>query len=260
MRLLNANEIECKVATVKPNGISLLLYKTARTDMTLLDEEYGVMNWQVEYKEIKGNMYCGISVYNKEIGQWITKWNCGVESAFGDKEKGEASDAMKRSGFCFGIGRELYSSPFIWIQNGKGCSVDNGKCYDTFDVKEIGYNNNREIDRLVIVNRKTGEIVFSFGNVAKKQVNTTTKATKITDKAVEKTNDLVEKKVNEKANNIDLDSNELDETLLVDCSVLGIKLENYATYIKKDVENLTNQDLINAIQMKKTRNAQKENS
>ena len=64
IRLLKADEIECKVSTINTKGCSLLLYKTARTDMDLLDEVYGAMNWECEYKEIKGNMYCGISVYN----------------------------------------------------------------------------------------------------------------------------------------------------------------------------------------------------
>ena len=49
-RALKADEIECRVASVKqPNGsgegggCSLLLYKDARVDMRLLDERYGAM-------------------------------------------------------------------------------------------------------------------------------------------------------------------------------------------------------------------------
>lgn len=165
MRLLKANEIECKVATISEKGCQLLLYKTARTDMDLLDETYGPENWECEYKEIKGNLYCGIRVYFGERS--VIKWDCGIESAFGDKEKGEASDAMKRAGFKWGIGRSLYSSPFVWVQakdmnlkpKGNGFTT-----YDRFSVVEIGYNDEREISHLIIKNDKTNKIVYQYGN------------------------------------------------------------------------------------------------
>lgn len=98
-RELKSNEIECKINQINQKGLSLLLYKTARTDMQLLDEIVGAYNWKCEYQEIKGNLYCGISIYDTDKKEWITKWDCGVESVFGDKEKGEASDSFKRSGF-----------------------------------------------------------------------------------------------------------------------------------------------------------------
>ena len=34
-RPLRADEIECRIATVKSNGLSLLLYKDARCDMNI---------------------------------------------------------------------------------------------------------------------------------------------------------------------------------------------------------------------------------
>ena len=113
-RLLKPDEIEVRVQTVKENGLVALLYKTARTDYALLDETYGAFNWENDYKEINGKMYCGIGIYDKETKEWIWKWNVGTESET-EAEKGQASDAMKRAGFCWGIGTELYSSPFIWI-------------------------------------------------------------------------------------------------------------------------------------------------
>lgn len=183
IRLLKADEIECKVSTINAKGCSLLLYKTARTDMDLLDEVYGAMNWECEYKEIKGNMYCGISVYNEKADKWVTKWDCGVESAFGDKEKGEASDAFKRAGFKWGIGRELYTAPFIWI-NVNNFTLDQSKgkpaTYDKFAVKSIGYNENREICSLTIVNLNTNKVVFELGKCEPQK------------KAIERTNADVE--------------------------------------------------------------------
>ena len=116
MRALKADEIEVRVGQVYEKGVTMLLYKTARTDMQILDEMYGAMNWQKDYKEIKGNLYCGIGVWDADKEQWVWKWDCGTESNT-EKEKGEASDAMKRA--CVnvggGIGRELYTAPFIWL-------------------------------------------------------------------------------------------------------------------------------------------------
>ena len=161
-RDLRSDEIECKIATVNGKGVSLLLYKTARTDMQILDETVGAFNWQCGYHEVKGNMYCEISIYDKEKNQWITKEDCGVESAFGDKEKGEASDAFKRAGFKWGIGTELYTSPFIWIKE-EDCNIkqinNTFKCYDKFYVEAIQITD-KTITGLAIKNATTGKRVF----------------------------------------------------------------------------------------------------
>lgn len=163
-RDLVEDEIECKISTIKEKGLSLLLYKTARTDMQLLDETVGAYNWQCNYEEVKGNMYCTISIYDKEKQQWISKQDCGVESAFGDKEKGEASDAFKRAGFKWGIGIELYTSPFIWIGSDK-CNIKaiNGKvsCNDKFIVEKIK-TENKQIVGLAIKNETKGTRVFVY--------------------------------------------------------------------------------------------------
>lgn len=167
-RDLEADEIECKVSTINEKGLSLLLYKTARTDMQLLDETVGAYNWKCDYKEVKGNMYCGISIYDEAKNEWITKWDCGVESAFGDKEKGEASDAFKRAGFKWGIGVELYTSPFIYIPADK-CDIKPYKekymTYDKFHVEAIEITN-KEITALAIKNQK-GVKVFSWKKINK---------------------------------------------------------------------------------------------
>lgn len=158
-RKLRADEIECKVGSVSPKGASLLLYKTARTDMDLLDETYGAENWKCEYQEIKGNLYCTIYIWSDSKKEWVAKQDCGVESAFGDKEKGEASDAFKRAGFKVGIGRELYTAPFIWVSE-----YDKEKDkFTKYEVKSIGYDDAGNINQLDIISQKDKHMVFSFG-------------------------------------------------------------------------------------------------
>lgn len=169
MRLLRANEIEVKVKQVKENGCVALLYKTARTDMDLLDEEFGPENWQCAYEEIKGNMYCKIGVLPMGRDEWVWKQDCGIESredGEGNEKKGEASDAFKRAGFKWGIGRELYTAPFIWVSSDfvKIEKYKNKDAYytkDTFSVSKIEYNDNREIIALEIMNQKN-KVVYTF--------------------------------------------------------------------------------------------------
>lgn len=168
-RLLTADDIEVKVKQVSAKGAVLLLYKTARTDMDILDETVGAENWKADYKEIKGNLYCAISIYDKEKGDWIEKWDCGIESredGDGNEKKGEASDAFKRAGFRWGIGRELYTSPFVWVSD-ENMTIEqyNGKykTNDRFSVKSISYDSNRRVNHLTIVNDKTRKVVYRFG-------------------------------------------------------------------------------------------------
>ena len=148
-RLLKADEIECRVSQIskKGTGLQLLLYKTARTDAALLDEAYPDQ-WQCDFKALDGKMYGGIGI--KINNEWLWRWDCGSESNM-EAEKGEASDAFKRAGFKWGIGTELYSSPFIWIE-AEDCTIDNGKCYDRFRVANIGYDANERIVALDIDN------------------------------------------------------------------------------------------------------------
>ena len=153
-RLLTENEIECRISEIDKKGqyLKLLLYKTARIDLALLDEKYGAENWCNDYKEIGGKMYCGIAVRDS-TGVWVWKWNVGTESNM-EAEKGEASDGLKRAGFVWGIGTEIYTAPKISIPAGK-CNIKeyNGKfkCYDDFTVEKIVYNEREEIAGLSIL-------------------------------------------------------------------------------------------------------------
>lgn len=113
MRALRPDEIEVRIGSISKNGVSFLLYKNARVDMAILDETYGEFGWQDRYEERKGVMYCSIGVKSPD-GEWVWKEDCGTES-FTEAQKGEASDAFKRAGFRWGIGRELYTSPRIFL-------------------------------------------------------------------------------------------------------------------------------------------------
>jgi hypothetical protein len=158
IRKLKASEIECRVGTINEKGCSLLLYKDARCDMRILDETFGAMNWKRSHEIIDGNLYCTVSVLS-DVGEWVSKQDVGVES-FTEKEKGQASDSFKRACVNWGIGRELYTSPFIWVNHAdKEAYQKNGKSqtYQSYHVTEIGYNAEGEINALAIADSKGNE-------------------------------------------------------------------------------------------------------
>lgn len=164
-RKLKAEEIDCRVASQTDKGVTYLLYKDARVDMNILDETVGPENWQRDHKELKGNIYCGIAIWDDKKNQWITKWDCGKES-FSEAEKGEASDSFKRAGFNWGIGRELYTAPFIWISIEKLEVNDrNGKKYikDNIKVSKIKYDNDNNIIELELTSNLHG-VVYTWSN------------------------------------------------------------------------------------------------
>lgn len=163
-RLLNADEIDVRVQSVTEKGLILLLYKDARCDMNILDETVGPMDWKREHT--RDNANCIVSIWDSEKLQWISKEDTGTES-FTEKEKGLASDSFKRACFNRGIGRELYTSPFIWISN-KDCEIKqyNNKwtCNDKFKVSLITYKD-RCIEGLEIYNTKNKKkIMISYPN------------------------------------------------------------------------------------------------
>lgn len=168
-RKLRANEIDCRISTINQKGLSLLLYKDARVDQRILDETVGAENWQRSHEVINGNLFCNVGIRimrDDKNAEWVWKQDVGTES-YTEKEKGEASDSFKRACFNWGIGRELYSAPFIWITP-NNCSIQQGQngrfiCYDRFKVVSIAYDDDGNISQLTIVNGKTGNEVYSLG-------------------------------------------------------------------------------------------------
>lgn len=153
IRLLSAQDIECRAQQVAKDfsWCSLLLYKNARVDMQILDETFGRFGWKRSHELINGRLYCTVSIYDNEKGQWVSKQDVGVESNT-EAEKGQASDAFKRACFNVGIGRELYTAPKIFISLTKD-DVKNSRLSTRFDVRAIEYTNN-QISYLQIVDSK----------------------------------------------------------------------------------------------------------
>lgn len=171
-RELKADEIDVRIGQASEKGVTLLLYKDARVDMNILDETLGALNWQREHYECKGNLFCRVGInrnYNKpELPpEWVWKSDCGTESNT-EAEKGEASDSFKRACTNIGIGRELYTSPFIWVPAAK-CNISQkgqkNACYDKFVVSKVKIEDH-VITGLEIKNMtRNGEVVFTFGKV-----------------------------------------------------------------------------------------------
>ena len=167
-RKLLAEEIDVRVQSyiASSKGAVLLLYKDARCDMNILDETVNPMNWQRSHT--RDNANCIVSIYDESKGIWVSKEDTGTES-FTEKEKGIASDSFKRACFNWGIGRELYTAPFIWV------NIDDSETYQNkikssvkFNVKEITYDNNGRIDTLIIVDNN-GKERFNNKKINKKQ-------------------------------------------------------------------------------------------
>lgn len=165
-RPLTEHEIDVRVARVTNAGVELLLFKDARCDMRILDEAVGPENWQCHYYEHKNTLFCSVEIYvNCEDGtaDWIAKDNAGAPSNM-EAQKGEASDAFKRACFCWGIGRELYTAPRIFVYADKCDKIQQGKngkmqCYDRFRVEKVRIEDG-QITGLAIWNDSTGHRCF----------------------------------------------------------------------------------------------------
>ena len=134
-RDLRADEIDCRVATCTKYGVFLLLYKDARCDMNILDETVGPLNWTRSHT--RDNANCIVSLWDESKKTWVSKEDTGTES-YTEKEKGLASDSFKRACFNWGIGRELYTAPSIWIgaKDGNVTLEENSKRPGTYTTKD----------------------------------------------------------------------------------------------------------------------------
>lgn len=168
--LLSADDIECRVAQVGArNGkawCSLLFYKDARCDQRILDQVFGPFGWQRKHELIDQHLFCTVSIFDQKTKEWVSKQDVGTESNT-EAVKGEASDAFKRACFNWGIGRELYTAPsvFINLENGEWYE-DKGKTkvsnYTKFHVGFIAYDEERREITEVKVLDKEGRCRFAW--------------------------------------------------------------------------------------------------
>lgn len=171
---LNIDDIEFRVQSINNNGNACIVsYKNARIDMNRLDEVCGT-NWQNKYELIDGNLHCSIGI---KIGdEWIWRTDVGVESNT-EKVKGEASDAFKRAAVRWGIGRELYNHPRIFVQlNQNEFSMYNGKARQSFGLNlsewkwNVKYDEKLNVISMTAID-KNGVVRYQY---PRKSQNTTT--------------------------------------------------------------------------------------
>lgn len=228
-RDLRADEIDVRIATIKESGLSLLLYKDARVDQDILDETIGAMNWQREH--LRDNANCKVGIWDTDKKQWIWKEDTGTESNT-EKEKGLASDSFKRACFNWGIGRELYTSPFIWITK-QECNIeknDKGKyeCKDNFIVSKIEIEN-KKIVGLQIKNQKTHRVVFDTAKEKKETYDDLNEKLE-QDLGEQKIKSTQEKAIRDLANKVDKDH--------VIATMKDFGYEKFAEIKQKDYMNI----------------------
>lgn len=159
-RALRPDDIEVRVAEAKNRGsATLLLYIDSRKAADILNEAVGEFGWQIEYKEVAGQIYGRLSIWDEDRQMWVYKEDTGSESNI-EAAKGMSSDIVKRCLARWGCDY-LYSSPKIHIQC-KDNYYWNDKITMTFSVKEISYEG-KKITHLVIVDR-FGYAVFVYDN------------------------------------------------------------------------------------------------
>ena len=239
-RTLKANEIDVRIGTQKlldPKDkysavieASYLLYKDARVDMTLLDEVVGAMNWQRTHEFKDGKLYCTVAIWDDEKKQWVAKEDVGVESNT-EAEKGQASDSFKRACVNIGIGRELYTAPFIYIKANPGEDLRKIK----MRVKHIAYDENRKITELIIEDNK-GNVryeKYDREKITKEPVKEKATKEKITKEPVKK----------EEVVNLD-ETAHLDSNLVMQLVKLGGSLEIVRKYYKHNsISEITNEEI-----------------
>lgn len=243
-RELKSNEIDVRIGTQKlldPKDkysavieASYLLYKDARVDMTLLDEVVGSNNWQRTHEFKDGKLYCTVSIWDDEKKQWVSKEDVGVESRE-EAEKGQASDSFKRACFNVGIGRELYTAPFIYIKANAGEDLRKVK----MKVKHIGYDKDRKITELIIEDNK-GNVRFEKYDREK-----ITKAPVKEKTAKEPTNEKITAEPVKTEEVINLDETaHLDADLVMQLVKLGGSLEIVRKYYKHNsLGEITNEEI-----------------
>lgn len=121
-----ASEIDWMITALskdKQQGLAVP-FVSNRAVQNRLDEVFGIGGWQNEYQPwkehkksdgtVESSQLCGISIYDDEKKQWITRWDGAADTDI-EPIKGGLSAAMKRAASMFGIGRYLYDVEPEWV-------------------------------------------------------------------------------------------------------------------------------------------------
>lgn len=134
------DEIKLKVQTYnqdKSKGM-VVAYIDARVVADRLNSVLGAFGWGDKYEDLvmsdtNWKARCLLSIYDDD-GREITRSDIGEASAKQKDDENVAksahSDAFKRAAVKFGIGRELYALPRIWVeleQKGKSYVIKDDK-------------------------------------------------------------------------------------------------------------------------------------
>lgn len=168
-RALKADEVEIRINQVTETYVSLLVYKDARVDMTILDECIGPTNWERSHS--RDNANCTVSIFDAEKQVWVSKEDVGSANGSFEMEKSICSDSFKRACTNWGIGRELYSLPEIRVGAAE-CKIDRTAegytCLDRFVVTKLVSENDTVTDIEIVNTSKAGHpVVFSLGDKTK---------------------------------------------------------------------------------------------
>jgi len=172
-RPLDISDVDFRIQSINNGGYATVLaYKDARVDMNRLDEVLTPLGWQRDYKFIDGKLFCGVGILNPKSDQWVWKWDVGTESMT-EKEKGMASDAFKRACFNLGIGRELYSYPFISVKlKETEYTKEGGRPKQTFNLKLKDWKWYSEFTdgklSFIAAKDETGAVRFKWGELQPK--------------------------------------------------------------------------------------------
>lgn len=173
-RNLRSDEVDVRPSEVKEDKVSLLLYQDARCAMNVLDDAVGQFNWQKEYYEAKGQLFCKVGIKDSDTSEWIWKSDTGSESNI-EADKGLASDAFKRAAVAWGIGRELYTAPKITVSI-TDKDMFNGRLSQKFKVGKMTVEAG-EITSLTILDKWDKErFTYTKGSVQTPQYTTSVSA------------------------------------------------------------------------------------
>jgi hypothetical protein len=106
-----------------------------------LDSVCGSENWKNEFVQWREkSQLCGISIYDDQKKEWVTKWD-GADDTHFESTKGGLSASMKRAAVQWGIGRHLYEEKGKFAE----CSLEKKRGWEraiTKDKQDVYWNPN----------------------------------------------------------------------------------------------------------------------